>query len=183
MATGQTNSYTRPGQIGLVFIEPKNPPKLIKDELSRRTANLQERDFKPVGSGWRGCHQCSCGVQSDNHDYQFKHYVSHSLLAHYVQYHRDEIPAADMQELLNALAIAEGKASSIVDSRGLPEKNYIVWSRAGQAPEGQPIKSGSYEACVEHLRTNPGLFTGRLAKAGYQPEIVTESGSRKSYVL
>src|SRR5437588_5193866 len=39
-------------------------------------------------------HECSCGVWSSSGDYRFpNHMVTNSLCLHYLQYHREEIPA------------------------------------------------------------------------------------------
>jgi hypothetical protein len=116
MAIGKHNDYCEHGMIGLVFIEPELPPSQpLLDELTDRVNKLVEKHIKPDtnwGNSWRGVHTCSCGVRSDNYDHYFippgenqPTHITHSLLVHYVMYHREEIPLSDMEELNKVLAL------------------------------------------------------------------------------
>lgn len=107
MAIGKSNNYTEHAP-GLMFIEPKIKKTLfIDDELSRRTAELQSL-FVPHGPKYKGVHTCVCGQSSDNSTHYFPDgrrpvWASHSLIYHYVAFHRSEIPEEEMAALELAL--------------------------------------------------------------------------------
>jgi hypothetical protein len=54
----------------------------------------------PAEEGYRGIHVCRCGQRSDNRD----HFTpmgrtTNSLMVHYVEYHRDEVPESELAKL------------------------------------------------------------------------------------
>lgn len=116
MAIGKHNSYTEYHKciIGLVYIEPILPVVEVNDDLTARTSKLVSLFIKSdIMNSWRGCHRCSCGKMSDNRDHFFTPlgkskptHITHSLLLHYVQFHRHEIPQDDMDELMSVLSMA-----------------------------------------------------------------------------
>ena len=82
----------------LMFIEPVGEPKLVDDELTNQVRDLFTRCV--IGQRWRGSHECSCGARSTSWDYVTpKGLLTNSLLVHYVQFHRDEIPMSELIKL------------------------------------------------------------------------------------
>jgi len=52
------------------------------------------------GPGWLGWHDCACGVMSSNQDYLLENgQVTNSLCVHYLAWHRDEVPAAELRKV------------------------------------------------------------------------------------
>lgn len=85
----------------VLFIEPTQPAseEPIQDEL---TAKMRDAMSKATQSqyGYRGFHRCICGKTSDNKDY-FLHtgQKTNSLAVHYLEYHRAEVPEAEIEKV------------------------------------------------------------------------------------
>lgn len=88
---------------GLMMIEPEHPRSLnpVDDELSKlaRAAWAEAVGEPDPGKWWRGTHGCVCGKSSDNRDYYVRGLKTNSLLVHYVEYHREDVPQAELRKL------------------------------------------------------------------------------------
>lgn len=97
----------------VLFIEPsKNKSGPILDELTMKMLSAleyadQHREHGSVlpggqytpGLSTMGVHTCICGATSDSCDYYLKdiHRATNSLAAHYLAYHREEIPESELK--------------------------------------------------------------------------------------
>lgn len=85
----------------LMMIEPEYHGDVdsINDELTQIAIDVFNKC--KTGNAYKGCHKCKCGKYSDNYDYYTpKGLLTNSLLVHYVQHHRDEIPRSEIAKLL-----------------------------------------------------------------------------------
>jgi hypothetical protein len=90
---------------GLLYIEPSasRTGKPVIDSLTRKmTAAFRAAVWTPWV--WCGVHTCACGSRSSACDYvvQFAPDIllTNSLCSHYLAYHRNEVPAADIEKVL-----------------------------------------------------------------------------------
>lgn len=91
---------------GLLMIEPQRTSSVpVIDELTRKmvAAWRQRRDSE---HGYRGIHVCtgdSCGRTSDNRDHfvcvDGEELVTNSLAVHYIAFHRDDVPQAELDKV------------------------------------------------------------------------------------
>jgi hypothetical protein len=84
----------------LLFIEPTSGPSEspVYDELTFQVAHLL--DQAAVQESYFGHHTCSCGACSDGNDWQIPSgQVTNSLAAHYLAYHRQEIPKDEIAKV------------------------------------------------------------------------------------
>ena len=87
---------------GFLMIEPSKPASAepLIDEVTRKVVAIWRRKTWTSGTiRCRGWHTCSCGAHSDNGMHRLgdvKGPETNSLMVHYVAYHRDEVPAADL---------------------------------------------------------------------------------------
>ncbi len=83
----------------LLMIEPENA---ATDPLGDDLTELARRVFatcKP-GTRWRGWHTCVCGIRSGSTDLVLPDgTVTNSLMVHYVDCHRDEVPESELKKL------------------------------------------------------------------------------------
>jgi len=110
---------------GLLFIEPKGSPSAepLIDELTVKMAEGLRRskagvmvDDRLVGGSYRGVHTCRCGVTSSNTDHLLPNgEVTNSLAAHYLAWHREEVPQAQLD-----------KVKGLPDSRIIPSAKELV---------------------------------------------------------
>jgi len=87
--------------IPLLFLEPKK--KTSKEPLVDEATRKVTAAFRVATPGpmYRGVHRCSCGVLSSNRNYTLPNgLVTNSLCVHYLAYHRDEVPATEMEKVL-----------------------------------------------------------------------------------
>ncbi len=85
----------------LLFIEPQNPPSAepLLDAFTWKILNAW-RGRTENDDASRGFHICSCGAISDNRTHTLKGgLVVNLLCVHYMAYHRDEVPASEMDKL------------------------------------------------------------------------------------
>lgn len=86
---------------GVLYIEPSKNISTdpVIDTLTRKmTAALRKATRDP--RSWRGWHTCACGANSVNHDFVLPNgEQTNSLCVHYLAYHRDEVPAAQLQKV------------------------------------------------------------------------------------
>jgi len=96
----------------LLYIEPKGPPtvRATNDDITKRMKNainspievgtLNGGEFRRGGL-FKGWHTCSCGEQSTSRDYLVATnpcmVVTNSLCVHYLQRHRAEVPAEEIE--------------------------------------------------------------------------------------
>jgi hypothetical protein len=87
----------------LLFIEPKGPASQspVEDELTATmraafaTATIPE-EFT------LGYHECVCGARSTGNFYFLENGLeTNSLAVHYLQFHRDEVPASELMKVKN----------------------------------------------------------------------------------
>ncbi|MDP3981370.1 MAG: hypothetical protein Q8Q33_08170 [Chlamydiota bacterium] len=85
---------------GILYIEPSatTSPQPIIDELTRKMTAAYRQSTR--GPAFRGSHTCGCGAHSDNCEHILPDGVeTNSLCVHYLAYHRDEIPAAQLDKV------------------------------------------------------------------------------------
>lgn len=82
----------------LMMIEPTQQPVLVQDVWTRRARGLMFR--LKEGTGWRGVHDCVCGASSQCFELITPQgRITNSLLAHYVECHRAEVPHDELVKL------------------------------------------------------------------------------------
>ena len=110
----------------LLYINPKNTDEEpVKDELTHGMKTLLERmrypyenrgstDYKRntfhMGIMTMGVHVCVCGTTSENQDillwnYPDKKFETNTLCAHYLKYHRKEVPQKELENVKELLAL------------------------------------------------------------------------------
>jgi hypothetical protein len=117
---------------GILYVEPSRDISLkpVIDELTRKmTAALRQSQsgtFNPasqqfrVGSGFRGTHECACGVRSSNCDYRLPNgEITNSLCVHYLAWHRDELSP---EQLDKVAALEYGEADPTKDELKEPPR-------------------------------------------------------------
>lgn len=73
----------------------------INDEMTSMAIRVMARAVIKPGYAYKGFHICSCGELSDNHDWVMPDgRITNSLVVHYVQCHRSEIPRSEIAKLL-----------------------------------------------------------------------------------
>jgi hypothetical protein len=187
MATGKTNEYTKPGLTGLVFIEPQRAPIATEDTTTQATRELVKGLSQSTYS-YKGAHSCSCGVRSDSKDHYYTPpgrnkptHITTSLLLHYVEFHRAEIPAEDLAELEKVLKLHSGEMVLAQPSNARNHK--VVWVDDCNVADGSPLRRGTYEQCVEYLRQNwQALKASKMAKH-WELNILDPTGRFCSYVI
>lgn len=102
------------GEQCLLFIEPSgytSSTPVLDDltmkmvsalEKSKQTKNfgiIYPNGYYRAGAFTKGIHQCLCGVSSECHDFYLEDIqrATNSLAAHYLAYHREEIPQSELQ--------------------------------------------------------------------------------------
>jgi hypothetical protein len=187
MAIGKSNSYTKPGLIGLVFIEPKLAPVATKDALTKQTRELV-RGLTKSTYGYRGIHRCACGQHSDNRDHFFTPprrqkptHITTALLLHYVEFHRAEIPAEDIAELEKVLKLESGE---MVLAQPANARNHtVVWADDCNVASQVPLRRGTYDQCVEYLRQNWNNLKKSRMSANWELNILNPDGQFCSFVI
>jgi len=84
----------------VLFIEPKGPSRhgRVDDKLTLGMEALL-KDAKPC-QDYMGFHRCCCGERSETHDLTLPDgSITNSLAAHYLRYHRDEVPRAELAKV------------------------------------------------------------------------------------
>ncbi len=90
---------------GILMIEPTGVASVepLIDSLTRRMAAAY-REGSTSEHGYRGVHRCVCGAISDNRDHYVMDKLTNSLCVHYLAFHREEIPRAELSFLIRFLA-------------------------------------------------------------------------------
>lgn len=100
---------------GLLMIEPSSrvSAEPVIDELTRKmTAAWRTRRFV---DSTNGLHICACGARSDSNVWHVgpaDGLLANWLCVHYLAYHRDEVPPAELDKVR---ALASGEAEPTVD--------------------------------------------------------------------
>lgn len=91
----------------LMMLEPTLAPTApINDELTALARLVYARTEATNGSrGWHDCTGAGCSAESDSYDHELAGVTTNSLLVHYVESHRAEIPEGEIAKL-RALAAA-----------------------------------------------------------------------------
>ncbi len=101
---------------------PYTPSEPVIDELTRKMAAAY-RASESNGMCWRGVHFCRCGVNSTNTDYILPGgQQTNSLCVHYLAFHRDEVPEA---ELAKVAALDAGEAEPTAEELARPAKRRV----------------------------------------------------------
>lgn len=85
---------------GILYIEPSvaTSAEPVIDELTRKMVAAYRKGQS--GPRYRGFHVCACGVFSDNTDYTLPNdEQTNSLCVHYMAFHRDEVPEAQLRKV------------------------------------------------------------------------------------
>ncbi len=91
----------------LLFIEPAGRVREPEqdDDITRIAREVFDK-AKP-GTAYLGWHTCACGEKSDSCDFVLPDgTVTNSLMVHYAQFHRGEIPRGEILILARSLGIA-----------------------------------------------------------------------------
>ena len=93
--------------VALMMIEPQEAAtEPIDDVWSWRAIDVMDRCTKGEGR-YRGIHTCVCGKPSTNYDLITPQgRTTNSLLVHYVEQHRREIPNSELIKLYAEFAVA-----------------------------------------------------------------------------
>ena len=83
----------------LLQIEPRNKKSKfpVDDALTKKMEHLLE--LATIGMRYKGWHTCVCGEKSGSWDLIIKGYTTNSLAAHYLRWHRDEVPMSEINKL------------------------------------------------------------------------------------
>ena len=83
----------------LLQIEPKKAKEKIpiEDKLTIKMEILLKNAI--IGTHYRGFHMCHCGEISETKDLIVGNYITNSLAAHYLRWHRAEIPRSEIEKL------------------------------------------------------------------------------------
>ena len=86
----------------LMMIEPGSPyTKPISDDLTKKAHDLLV--ITVPGTQYKGRHSCVCGANSGTCELVLPDgTITNSLLVHYVECHRSEIPRSELAKLLIA---------------------------------------------------------------------------------
>ena len=80
-------------------IEPKTTD-VINDELTLKAKTVWENCSYNIARAYRGVHRCTCGIMSDNYDYQTPMgRLTNSLMVHYIMHHRSSVPKEEIIKL------------------------------------------------------------------------------------
>ena len=85
--------------ISLLMIEPTWPTKeeAVNDAYTAKMEMIMKK--AKHGHPYKGMHICACGEVSTNYDLYIGKYTTNSLAVHYLQYHRSEVPASEIEKL------------------------------------------------------------------------------------
>jgi len=85
----------------LLQIEPRSKKSGLpfNDVLTRKMESLLSRAI--IGQRYKGWHRCVCREKSGSHDLLVKGYITNSLAAHYLRWHRSEVPESEIEKLRN----------------------------------------------------------------------------------
>lgn len=85
----------------LLMIEPQS--KIKEEAINDAYTEKMERLLKHAKKGppFRGFHVCACGENSSNYDLYVGGYKTNSLAAHYLRFHRKEVPISEIEKLKN----------------------------------------------------------------------------------
>lgn len=83
----------------LLMIEPNDKVKELEvnDAYTAKMEMLIKKATE--GPAYKGFHVCACGERSTNYDLKIGKYTANSLAAHYLRYHRSEVPASEIEKL------------------------------------------------------------------------------------
>jgi hypothetical protein len=83
----------------LLMIEPQSRLKepAVNDAYTAKMEMLMEKATH--GPPYKGFHFCACGEHSTNYNFFIGNYTTNSLAAHYLRYHRSEVPASEIEKL------------------------------------------------------------------------------------
>ena len=83
-----------------MMIEPLAPASAPLNDGLTELAKSVFRLAKP-GTAWMGWHTCACGAKSDTCDYVMPDgRITNSLMVHYVQCHRQDVPRSELGKLV-----------------------------------------------------------------------------------
>ena len=106
---------------GILYIEPSptTQSQPVIDELTRKMTAAYRQSMR--GPAFRGIHTCACGAHSDNCEHILPNGVeTNSLCMHYLAYHRDEIPAEQIDKVRQ---LTYGEAEPTAQELAAPGKS------------------------------------------------------------
>ena len=85
----------------LLMIEPTKSATIpVQDVWTRRARGLVFEGKLKQGKSWRGSHSCICGAASQSYEVITPQgRITNSLLVHYIECHRDEVPEEELIKL------------------------------------------------------------------------------------
>ena len=129
MTIGRKNTYCRKEEIGLLFIEPISPPSetpLIDEATRKMTAALRTAKNPDY---YMGKHECGCGVYDDAGSRKIGKFRTNSLCVHYLAYHRDEVPADELADVLQFKGEDEPTEKELCQPPKPDPKRLRVWEQ------------------------------------------------------
>jgi len=84
---------------GLLMIEPlnKGSENPVIDDLTCKMTYAIRKSNKILG--FSGEHRCVCGALNDGFHYLYGKMLTNSLAVHYMAFHRDEVPQAEIEKV------------------------------------------------------------------------------------
>ncbi|MCR4311848.1 MAG: hypothetical protein NUV56_01055 [Candidatus Uhrbacteria bacterium] len=112
---------------GILMIEPsaRTSSAPLIDELTRKMTAAWHRR-RDAEDGYRGWHTCACGAFSDNKDHWIDDLLTNSLCVHYLAYHRDDVPAEELEKVrLLALGEEEPNEQELARPKRRPDRHVL----------------------------------------------------------
>ena len=145
---------------------------------------------KPFDEGTisKGSHECQCGAESLNYDYEIAPgYYTNSLAAHYLEFHRSEVPEKEfdkIDKMLSSLESEEEKEKSKEKSKEKKKEKTTVVCLKGQKNQeleddqvyiGRHLRMGGWD-----LPESPYMnrFKGRNPVASYYHWLMKEENEK-----
>ncbi len=113
----------------LMMLEPEQPTELLQDIWTKRARSFMF--WLKRGVSYHGCHQCSCGAASESFTLITPYRrVTNSLLLHYIETHRAEVPAQELVKLYAELYcnndLADAKIQITIEQERQPAESPAV---------------------------------------------------------
>lgn len=115
----------------LLMIEPK---LLETDPIDDELTTLAKKVFitAKTTTSWRGSHGCICGVRSDCFTWVLPSgLVTNSLMVHYIESHRSEIPLDELRKLNDQIIFGEILRLAYKQGKGIIPKDIMLYALMG----------------------------------------------------
>lgn len=151
----------------LMFIGPRNKPAEhpLIDELTMKMTGALRKSAEP-GYRYCGVHVCVCGAVSGSTDVIFPNgWETNTPCVHYLAYHRDEVPASEL-EAVQTLAFGSEvpNGGELQDREFRMVREYLLVERFHDLGEelGPDMMSWTYELSLEN-RANVAVTVTRAS--------------------